>query len=491
NVIPSTAALVPGVYFATLQNAACESETRLAITVTISTPSTPTTLDTTQDFCQSTNPTVANLQVNEANVVFYTSATGGTALAPTTALTNGVYYASIVDGTCESTTRLAITVTITNLATPTTTDTTQDFCQAESPTVADLQLNETNTVIYNVATGGTSLPLTTALTAGTYYVALSDGNCESTVRLAITVTFLADDLAEITGGGTESCFSQPATYTTLAGMTDYIWDVTGGTITAGGQLTDNTVTVNWDTIGTGNISVSFTNATGCSDANFATRAINVTVCSDITITKVVDNFTPNIDDNVTFTITVTNGGQSNFTDIVVDEALPSGYQYVSSNASVGNYSPILGTWNIPTLASGQSAILNITMKVLISGDYMNIATIGTSNPPDSDILNNVASAWVEPTCLIVYNEFSPNDDGDNDFFRIDCIENYPNNTLQIHNRYGVEVYRARAYQNNWDGTANVNSPINQDNKLPIGTYYYILDMGDGSGTKTGWVYLIR
>ena len=491
NLIASTAPLTAGVYYASILNGVCESEERLAITVTISTPSTPTSLDTTQDFCQADNPTVADLQVSESNVVFYTTATDGTALAPTTALVNGTYYASILDGTCESMTRLAITVTITNLSTPTTLDTTQDFCQAENPTVADLQVNEPNTVFYNVPSGGSPIVSTTPLTAGIYYVALTDGTCESGTRLAITVTFLADGLAEIIGGGTNACFSETVTYTTLSGMTDYIWEVTGGTITAGGQLTDNFATVTWNTIGNGNISVSFTNTTGCASDNFATRDIAVTVCSDIAITKTVDNFTPNVDDNVIFTVTVTNTGQSNFTDIIVEENIPTGYQYLSSNASVGNYSPILGTWAIPTLGIGETATLQITVKVLATGDYMNTVTITTSNPVDSDPLNNIASAWVEPTCLIVYNEFSPNNDGDNDFFRIDCIENYPNNTLQVHNRYGVEVYRTRTYQNTWDGTANVNSPINQDNKLPTGTYYYILDMGDGSGTKTGWIYLIR
>lgn len=490
-ILPQTTVLVAGVYYASIQNGVCESEVRLAITVSISTPATPSTNDATQDFCQSSNPTVANLQVNQTGVVFYTSATGGTALASTTPLTNGVYYASILDGTCESVTRLAITVTITNPATPTTNDATQEFCQAENPTVADLQLNETNVVFYTTASGGTPISSTTPLTAGTYYIALLNGTCESSTRLAIAVTFLADGLATITGGSDTSCTSQSVTYSTLSGMTDYVWEVVGGTITSGGQLTDNTVTVTWNNIGTGTISVSFTNTSGCASDNFATREIELTVCSDITITKTVDNFTPSVDDNVTFTITVTNAGQSSFTDIIVNEALPSGYQYVSSNASIGNYSPTLGSWTIPALATGQVATLQIVVKVLASGDYMNIATIATSSPPDSDGENNVASAWVEPTCLIVYNEFSPNNDGNNDFFRIDCIENYPNNTLQVHNRYGVEVYRTRAYQNTWDGTANVNAPINQDNKLPTGTYYYILDMGDGSGTKTGWIYLIR
>lgn len=490
-VLPSTTVLTSGVYYAAIQNGICESEARLAITVTIVNPSTPTTNNASQTFCQSDSPTVADIQVNGTSIVFYDAPVGGNLLAPTTALTNGTYYAVTLIDNCQSISRLAITVTINNPATPTTNDPTQEFCQAENPTVANLQVNETNIVFYNVPNGGAPLATGTPLVAGIYYVALIDGNCQSGTRLAITVQFLLDNQAVITGGGNQACFSEAVTYTTVAGMTDYIWDATGGIITAGGENTDNFATVTWNTIGTGTISVMFTNTTGCANDNFATRDIAVEVCSDITISKTVSNPKPSIDENVIFTITVNNNGQSQFTDLIVNEALPSGYQYVSSNASAGTYSNILGTWTIPNLNSGQTATLQITVKVLSSGNYMNMVTIASSNPTDSDVGNNTAFATIEPICLVVYNEFSPNNDGDNDLFRIDCIENYPNNTLQIHNRYGVEVYKTRAYHNTWDGTANVNSPINQDNKLPTGTYYYILDLGDGTGTKNGWIYLIR
>jgi len=491
NIIPSTTPLANGVYYATLQNGICESDARLAITVSIINPSVPTTLDDTQEFCLSSNPTVANLQVNEAGVIFYTSPAGGTALAPTTPLSNGIYYAVIRTGNCESITRLAITVTLINLGIPTTGDTTQDFCQSNNPTVANLQVNETNVVFYNVPTGGTPLALNMPLVAGTYYVALTNGTCESAVRLPIIVAFFPTGPVSITGGGDQACYSETVTYSTVSGMTNYVWTVTSGTITSGGQPTDNFVTVLWNSIGIGTVSVSFTNTNGCAGNNAASRTIALVVCSDITITKTVSNPTPMIDDNVVFTITVTNNGQSQFLDIIVREQLPSGYQYVNSNASVGNYSNVTGLWTIPVLSQGQSATLTVTVKVLATGDYMNTATVDMSDPVDSDTTNNTASIAAEPLCLTVYNEFSPNSDGDNDLFRIDCIENYPNNILNVYNRYGVEVYRKRAYQNDWDGTANVNSPINQDNKLPTGTYYYTLDLGDGSKAKTGWIYIIR
>ncbi|KGO90542.1 Ig-like domain-containing protein, partial [Flavobacterium subsaxonicum] len=184
--VPATTALVDdAIYYASVTTAAgCESATRLAITVMVGNAATPTTTDATQDFCLADAPTVADIQVNEAGVIFYTAATGGTAIAPATALVDGAtYYASLTIGTCESATRLAITVTVGNAATPTTTDTTQDFCLADAPTVADLQVNETGVTFYNAATGGTAVPATTALVDGsTYYASLTVGTCESATR---------------------------------------------------------------------------------------------------------------------------------------------------------------------------------------------------------------------------------------------------------------------------------------------------------------------
>ncbi|MBF4519593.1 hypothetical protein IRZ71_24940, partial [Flavobacterium sp. ANB] len=90
----------------------CESSIRLVVTVTVSDPGTPTTTDTTQDFCLISASTVANIQVNEANVIWYSTLTGGTAIAPTTLLTSGVYYGAILDPVtnCESAVRLAVTI---------------------------------------------------------------------------------------------------------------------------------------------------------------------------------------------------------------------------------------------------------------------------------------------------------------------------------------------------------------------------------------------
>jgi streptogramin lyase len=190
-VVPGGTALVTGTtYYASQTVAGCASATRLAVTVTVGNAVTPTTTDATQDFCLADSPTVADIQVNETNIVWYTAASGGSIVPDATALVSGTtYYASQTIGTCASATRLAVTVTVGNAPTPTTTDTTQDFCLVDSPTVADIQVNQAGVVWYTAATGGAVVPDATALAnGGTYYASLTIGSCESATRLAVTVT---------------------------------------------------------------------------------------------------------------------------------------------------------------------------------------------------------------------------------------------------------------------------------------------------------------
>ncbi|WP_449528481.1 Ig-like domain-containing protein, partial [Flavobacterium beibuense] len=193
-VIANTEALVSGMYYASLTDAVsgCESSVRLSVTVNVNDAATPTTTNATQDFCQVDMPTIADIQVNEAGVTWYDTATGDNMLAATTALTDGsVYYASLTDAVsgCESSVRLAVTVNVNDAPTPTTANATQNFCEADMPTVADIQVNEAGVVWYDAATGGNVIANTEALVSGMYYASLTDAvsGCESSVRLVVTV----------------------------------------------------------------------------------------------------------------------------------------------------------------------------------------------------------------------------------------------------------------------------------------------------------------
>lgn len=206
--------------------------------------------------------------------------------------------------------------------------------------------------------------------------------------------------------------------------------------------------------------------------------------TDIAINKEVDKTDVPMDSQVTFTITAENRGGLTATNVEVQDALPKGYSFVSSTVTSGAYDPKTGIWSIPSINTGASQTMTLTVKVVDFNDYLNTAHLTKLDQIDTNSANNQDNATVSPNCLKIYNEFSPNDDGQNDYFYIDCIERYPNNQLEIFNRWGNLVYYQKGYKNTWDGKADGSAKT-----LPEGTYFYILDLGDGSKKTSGWVYL--
>lgn len=78
----------------------------------------------------------------------------------------------------------------------------------------------------------------------------------------------------------------------------------------------------------------------------------------------------------------------------------------------------------------------------------------------------------------VFTIFTPNGDGLNDTFVIEGIETSPENELSIYNRWGVEVFRQKNYDNSFAGQSNGRVTINESRQLPEGTYYYVLKLRD-------------
>ena len=93
--------------------------------------------------------------------------------------------------------------------------------------------------------------------------------------------------------------------------------------------------------------------------------------------------------------------------------------------------------------------------------------------------------------LVIYNEFSPNGDGVNDFFVIEGLESYPDNRVEVFNRWGNSVFKKVNYDNSWDGNSDGTATVNAARKLPIGSYFYVLELGYGIAAKTGWIYINR
>jgi gliding motility-associated-like protein len=98
----------------------------------------------------------------------------------------------------------------------------------------------------------------------------------------------------------------------------------------------------------------------------------------------------------------------------------------------------------------------------------------------------------------VFDIMTPGDgDGLNDVFVIRGLDKYPNNTVKIYNRWGVLVFETRGYglnNNFFTGESNGRVTIEQSKQLPVGTYYYVLEYVNNSGStvkKAGPLYINR
>ena len=97
--------------------------------------------------------------------------------------------------------------------------------------------------------------------------------------------------------------------------------------------------------------------------------------------------------------------------------------------------------------------------------------------------------------IIPYSGMSVNGDGKNDHFHIGGIENYPNNVVRIYNRWGVKVFEVNGYDNVtrvFRGISDARATVEAADKLPQGTYYYVIEYYDQNNKKqseVGWLYL--
>jgi len=107
--------------------------------------------------------------------------------------------------------------------------------------------------------------------------------------------------------------------------------------------------------------------------------------------------------------------------------------------------------------------------------YITIGSVGEAPPADG---------------IVVYNAITPNGDGIHDFLEIGNIESYSNNEVVIYDRWGSRVYSVKGYNNTsivFEGIGNLGTT----GELPNGTYYYLINKGDGSKSESGSLLLKR
>ena len=88
---------------------------------------------------------------------------------------------------------------------------------------------------------------------------------------------------------------------------------------------------------------------------------------------------------------------------------------------------------------------------------------------------------------------TPDNDGNNDYWVIPGIQQFPGTHVVIFSRLGLKVYENTDYQNDFEGRANTNTYLNNaEETLPSGTYFYYVRMGGTSSQEfNGYLYINR
>jgi gliding motility-associated-like protein len=513
----------------------CESN-RTAITVNVSaTPAAPTAT-TNINYC--INATAIPLTAAGNNLLWYTTATGGTgsATAPTpntTVAGTVLYYVTQTLGTCESA-RAAITVnTIAFPAAPTVVS-PLNLCP-NSPT-APLTAIGTNLLWYNAATGGVGsttapTPNTTSLSNTNYYVSQSTGNCEGP-RALINVV-VANFLQLNIGNDTTLCegeSKQLIPIITPAANT-YTWSTLGG------------ITLN--TINDVNIKDASFNPTDT--AEYVLTAI-LGSCIKTDTVKINVIWKPIVDAGLNtaiclFDSTLLEAEITRFSSAVTDFAWsptdslrnPNSLQTFAyptkttfykftANTTIANYGcaftvsdSVLVTLQplVKAFAGNDTiAVKDAPLQLNASGGLVYEWTTSNGNVslsnsfiknPKATFINDAAlylkvsdavgcvgydSIFVKvyngPT-YYVPNAFTPNGDGVNDIFRAIPVGMANTVYFRIFNRFGELLFETNQFLKGWDGTF-------KGKPQPNGVYVWVVAGTDRNFKKVeikGTVNLIR
>ncbi len=218
--------------------------------------------------------------------------------------------------------------------------------------------------------------------------------------------------------------------------------------------------------------------------------------------RICDKLSAENCDTATITITVSPNGVTN----IASKACNDDRTPINLLALLPENTPQTGIWvDIDGSNSLQGNVLNAFGLAI--GNYKFEYQITDANCPRSVLLNMEVNAdCVVLACenIVIHNAFSPNGDGKNDVFVIDNIDEttcYPENTVEIYNRWGILVFETTNYNNTtnaFDGTSRGRTTVKQSDGLPTGTYFYVVTYKSLDGNNVvqnhkldGYLYLSK
>ncbi|TWJ02255.1 gliding motility-associated-like protein [Mucilaginibacter frigoritolerans] len=205
------------------------------------------------------------------------------------------------------------------------------------------------------------------------------------------------------------------------------------------------------------------NLTGITPGIYTLQVKDATACDIATLDYAVGNTTEPISSPTANNVQVCSAGEI----VIAVNNVQAGYGYHLYDSNISS--------NILQDAP------NGMFKVPVSGtrSYFITQYLGNCESARTEVLVTVGA-----TDISIPNAFTPNNDGINDYWDIKGIENYPNAVVQVFNRYGQKVFESKGYGNPFNGTLG-------GNNLPVGVYYYIINLKSNCSLLSGSLTLLR
>jgi len=198
--------------------------------------------------------------------------------------------------------------------------------------------------------------------------------------------------------------------------------------------------------------------------------------------------------SATITYTVTeNGCSSEVSKTIVVISTYAGTISGASSIIEGDSTLFVATQEGGVWDTDNNVVISVDSNGMVTAKYRGKATVlyAVTNQCGTEIAS--AEIEVEKRFLgyIIPQVLSPNGDGLNDLWILDFLEDFPENSVYIFNRWGTCVFKQEKYENNTAFVGFSNQGRNNE-ALPNATYFYVIDLhGNGKDMLKGYIELHR
>jgi len=197
------------------------------------------------------------------------------------------------------------------------------------------------------------------------------------------------------------------------------------------------------------------------------------------------NYSLVVTDNTACAIPLTVGRAVDNNEFVPDQPVVNNQRICDpETVTISVQNPVTGTYKLYADATAMLPLLTNTtgrfsLAVTETSDFYISYSIGTCE-------SNRIQTHIEIVHVDVKkpNSFTPNGDGVNDYWKIEGLEKFPGSVVQVFNRYGQKVFESKEYVTVFAGKFN-------DQLLPPGVYYYIINLNTPCSLLSGSLTIIR